>query len=211
MWGFTSEVEVPVVRTVPGMTAGLVSLVVIAVTGCSASSAPGTAATAASQSASTAASAPPAVTSSATAPAVTPSAATASSGGIRNLAVSTAVRSELLAAFAAAKDIPASDVAGSVPNSIYYAYDPATGTYWASASYEPLATDSLTVRVGFQDGGSDGLFKKSGNGPWQVTLGGEPLICADLRFFPQAVLKAWSLPTSATPASACPSATTAKG
>jgi hypothetical protein len=36
-----------------------------------------------------------------------------------------------------------------------------------------------------------------------VSLGGEPAICGELKFFPQPVLAAWSLPTSATPASIC--------
>ena len=73
------------------------------------------------------------------------------------------MRTELLTAYAAYKDIPASDVHG-LPGSVYYAYQPATGTYWAMAKYEPTSGDSLTVQVGFQDGGSDGFFKKTGTG-----------------------------------------------
>ena len=116
-----------------------------------------------------------------------------SSGGVQNLDATTAVKSELLAGFATAQNIPVSDVAGSLPNSIYYAYDPAIQTYWAKASYEPKSTDSQTVQDGFQDGANIGFYKKSGSGPWQVTLaGGGP--CSDFRFFPQAVLVAWAIP-----------------
>jgi hypothetical protein len=55
---------------------------------------------------------------------------------------------------------------------------------------------SLTVVVGFQDGGAFGFFKKAGNGPWQAGVGGVPVPCADVQFFPRTVLVAWSLPTA---------------
>jgi hypothetical protein len=189
------------VRVGPRVVMVLGLLAAIGVSGCRASSAGPVAATA-SPPASLAASAPASLAASASAPAIASSAAPMSSGGVQNLIVSAAVRSELLAAYAADKRIPASDVRG-VPGSVYYAYVPATATYWAMATYGPVSTDSLTVEVGFQDGGSDGLFKKTGSGPWQVTLGGEPVTCEVLRFYPQAVLQAWSMPTSATPASMC--------
>ena len=181
------------VHAVPGATAVLVALIAIAVTGCNGNSSSSSAATAVSQPDSRAAASP-----------ASPSATAASaSAEVQNLAASGAVKSELLTAWAAAKGIPVSAVAGSPPGSIYYAYVPATGTYWALADYEPASSDSLNVQVGFQDGGSGGLFKKSGNGPWQVTFEGAPTICDQLRFFPQAVLIAWDLPTTATPASIC--------
>lgn len=172
-------------RVAPAIVVALGPLVVLAVTGCTPGSAPGPAAAAS----------PPA-SSAAAAPAATSAAAPASSGAVQDLVVSPAVRTELLTAFAAAKDIPVSDVAGSRPGSVYYGYEPATQTYWAMANYDPASTDPLAVTVAFQDGGSIGLFKKAGNGAWQVSLGGEPSVCAELRFFPQPVLAAWSLPTS---------------
>jgi hypothetical protein len=49
--------------------------------------------------------------------------------------------------------------------------------------------------VGFQDGGSIGLFVRAARSGWQVQLGGEPIVCAEVPFFPPAVLMAWSLPT----------------
>jgi hypothetical protein len=192
-----------VVRVAPGMAVALGLLAAIGVSGCTAGSAGPVAATA-SQSASLAASASAASAPShaASAPAATSSATPGASGAARNLVVSTTVRGALLAVYAAYRSIPASDVRG-IPGTVYYAYQPATGTYWAKAGYEPASGDSLTVQVGFQDGGGDGFYKKTGSGPWRVILGGEPEICEELRYFPQPVLAAWSLPTSATPASMC--------
>jgi len=97
---------------------------------------------------------------------------------------------------AAVKNIPPSDIASSRPGSTYYAYDPATGTYWAMSTYTPASGVPLNVQVSFQDGGATGLFKKTSSGTWQATTGGLPNICAELKFFPKAVLAAWSLPTT---------------
>jgi hypothetical protein len=115
-------------------------------------------------------------------------------GGIRNLAVSSAVRAELTAAYVAYKRISPSDVAGTRPGSVRYAYDPATDTYWALANFAPSGTAPPRVTVGFQDGASWGFFTKVGSGPWQARVGGEPVVCLEVRFFPRAVLTAWSLP-----------------
>jgi hypothetical protein len=117
---------------------------------------------------------------------------------VRNLTVGTDVRSELTAAYVALRGIKPSDVAGDAPSagSVYYAYDPASRTYWAQAHFEPSTTASQEVQVNFQDGGSYGLFKKVGTGSWQVVIGGEPGVCAELRFFPKKVLTAWSQPTT---------------
>ena len=116
-------------------------------------------------------------------------------GGIRNLPISSAVRSELTAAYAAYKRISPSDVAGTQPGSVHYAYDPATNTYWALANFAPSATAPMRVTVGFQDGASWGFFTKVGSGPWRAQEGGEPIVCLEVPFFPRAVLTAWSLPT----------------
>ena len=201
-----------VVRVAPRMATALGLLAAVGVSGCTAGSA--SVAATASRPASPAASASPASASpasaspvsapsrAASAPAATSSAAPGSSGEARNLIVSPAVRGALLAAYAAFKSIPVSDVRG-VPGSVYYAYQPATGTYWALATYEPASSDPETITVGFQDGGSDGFFKRTGSGPWQVSLGGEPEICTQPRYFPQPVLAVWDLSTSATQRSMC--------
>jgi hypothetical protein len=116
-------------------------------------------------------------------------------GGIRNLAISSAVRSELTAAYVTYKKISPSDVAGTEPGSVHYAYDPTTDTYWALANFAPSGTAPPKVTVGFQDGASWGFFTKVGAGPWQAQEGGEPVVCLEVLFFPRAVLTAWSLPT----------------
>lgn len=128
----------------------------------------------------------------------------AGTGGARDLPVSRDVRNELTVAYVNFRGIPLSDVADAIPGTFYYAYVPATDTYWAEADFLPSRTASQKVLVGFQDGASIGFFVKAADSGWQVQLGGEPLACAEVRFFPPAVLMAWSLPTD-TAASGCDS------
>jgi hypothetical protein len=89
-------------------------------------------------------------------------------GAIRNLVLSSAVLSQLTAAYAADRRIPPSDIAGTEPGTVHYA---------------------------FQDGVSWGFFTKVGSGPWKAQIGGEPVYCLEERFYPRAVLTAWALPT----------------
>ena len=184
-------------RAAPGRAVAIGLLITTAAIGCTSNSAPSSAAATSGQPTT------PGASASAKSLTATSSATPTSSGGVQNLAASTAVRSELLAAFAANKVIPVSDVAGSRPGSIFYSYAPSTETYWAMASYEPASTDSLTVQVSFQDGGETGLFKRVGSGPWQTILGTAPPFCGEVRFFPQAVLETWSLPTTPPVPSEC--------
>jgi len=162
-------------------------LATVAVAGCTASSAPGSAAPGHGRSASgaaTAAVSPPAASGS----------AAAGPGGVCDLTVNRDVRNELTAAYADYRGISPSDVAGTRPGSVYYAYDPATHTYWAQADFAPSRTASVKVLADFQDGASIGFFTRIANGSWQVQLGGAPVVCTEVWFFPQAVLIAWSLP-----------------
>jgi hypothetical protein len=177
-------------------------LATVAVAGCAATSTSSPAAPGHSRSASPA---PATAVSPAPATAVSPAPATAVSpvavsapagtGAVRKLPVSRDVRNELTAAYVNLREISLSDVAGTIPGSVYYAYDPATDTYWAEATFLPSHTASQRVLVGFQDGGSIGLFARAARSSWQVQLGGEPVVCAEVPFFPPAVLMAWSLPT----------------
>jgi hypothetical protein len=170
------------------MLGWLALLVITGVAGCTATSTPGPAAPGHGRSATPAA-------TIAVAPGGASGSAPAGSGGARSLAVSPGVRNELTEAYVSYRGISLPDVAGTRPGSIYYAYDPATHTYWAEANFLPSGTASFKVLVGFQDGASIGLFTRIGNGSWQVQLGGEPVVCAEVLFFPQSVLTAWSLPT----------------
>ena len=140
----------------------------------------------------------PAATAAASQPAAVPS---PTPTGIQNLVISSAEKSDLTAAYVASKSISISDLAGGGPEagSVYYAYDPSTDTYWALASFAPSSTASLNVQVGFQDGGSYGMYKKAGSGSWQVQQPGFPEICGEAKFFPQAVLTAWGISTSSLP------------
>jgi len=163
-------------------------LATVAVAGCTATSTSSPAAPGYGRSASPAA-------ATAVSPGAASGSAPAGPGGVRNLAVSRDVRNELTAAYVSLRGISLSDVAGAIPGSIYYAYDPATDTYWAEANFVPSRTASQKVLVGFQDGASIGLFARAARSGWQVQLGGEPVVCAEVPFFPPAVLMAWSLPT----------------
>jgi hypothetical protein len=162
-------------------------LATVAVAGCTASSTPGPAVPGHGRSASPAA-------TTAVSPIAASGSAPAGPGGVRDLAVNRDVPNQLAAAYADYRGISLSDVAGTIPGSVYYAYDPATYTYWAQANFLPSSTASPKVLVGFQDGASIGFFTRIGNGSWQVQLGGAPVVCTEVRFFPRAVLIAWSLP-----------------
>jgi hypothetical protein len=96
--------------------------------------------------------------------------------------------------FAAYKQIPMSEMTGIRQGSLYYAYDPSAGTYWAMADFDVSANAPQAVLVNLQDGGSTGMFKMTGGGAWQMQLGAVPPVCADGKFFPSAVLAAWALP-----------------
>jgi len=165
-----------------GMLVGLALLATAGMTACSANRTPGVAS--------------PGTHETTTSPPVAaPSTTPAATGGVQNLLITSAEKSQLTAAFVALKGIPLSDVAGAdpTPGSAYYAYDPATDTYWALAHFESSSTAPFDVMVNFQDGGSIGMFRKTGAAAWQVQLGGVPPWCTDSKFFPLPVLTAWSI------------------
>jgi len=174
-----------------GILAGIAVLAAAGMTACSANGTPSSSGQTNVQTTTPATTASAAAAQSAAAPSPTPS-------GIQNLVISTAEKSDLASAFVALKGISLSDLSGGgpTPGSTYYAYDPATNTYWALASFEPSSAASQSVLVGFQDGGSMGMFRKTGAGSWQVELGGIPAWCAESQFFPLPVLAAWSMPTT---------------
>jgi hypothetical protein len=198
----------------PGGRVGLALLASLGVAGCTANPSASPPASGPTQTTSPAAVAPGSSGVTPSASGVAPSATTAPtasstpagsavSAAVRNLTVTGATRSSLTTAFAAFKGIPQSDIAGTRPSSVYYAFDPAADTYWALAEFTPTTTAPQDVTVNFQDGGNIGLFTKVGANPWQVRLGGIPPECNELKFYPQVVLAAWSLPTSPTVANMC--------
>jgi len=142
----------------------------------------------------------PAATAAASQPAVAAPSPTPT--GIQNLVISSAEKGELTAAFVAMRAISLSDIAGGGPEagSVYYAYDPSTDTYWALATFAASSSASMNAQVGFQDGGGTGMFKKAGAaGAWQATRGAFPEICGEAKYFPAAVLTAWSISTTSLP------------
>jgi hypothetical protein len=85
----------------------------------------------------------------------------------RNLPVSDALRQQLLRAGARATALPAGDFAGLVPGRTYYAYDPASSTYWAGAQLIPAA-DSAAGKAAVVNEGAYWLFAKSDGVPWHA-------------------------------------------
>ncbi len=109
----------------------------------------------------------------------TPSATTPTSPQPVHRVADAAVRQKLLAAFIAFRSnaanapgyvaIPPSAVAGIAPRTLHYAYDPATGTYWAVADFNPTEAASQTAAfIGFQDGGNAAVFTQPPRGSWHV-------------------------------------------
>lgn len=177
-----------------GTLVGLTLLAIVGVSACSATQAP-------SGGPGTGQTTTPAVT-------VTSSpSANATPTEVQNLAISSAARSELTAeyttTYAADLKVPISDLGApaALPGSVYYAYDPATDTYWALGTFEPTAPDSNPAW--FQDGTEIGMFQKVGAAAWQVHIAFNPVLCDELRFFPQAVLLTWALPTAPTAGLTC--------
>jgi hypothetical protein len=138
-----------------------------------------------------------------------PSATAARSPKPTNLAAGAAVRQELLAAFTAfranASNTPGfaaiapSAISGITPGTLYYAFDSATGTYWAVATFSATKAASQTsAYVGFQDGGNEAVFMRPSGEQWLVKSVGT---C--LRGLPVAVAAALTL--TASPSPMCPS------
>jgi len=178
-----------------GMLLGLALLATAGMTACTTRSAGTVAGPGNSQTTTPAATA--AASPATKSPGVTP---TGAGGGVRNLAISTAEKSELSATYLAFRGgISLSDLAGDgpTPGSVYYAYDPATNTYWALAVFEASRSAPLDVQIGFQDGGSIAMYRKTGASPWQAVNPGVPPFCGEAKFFPKTVLTAWGMPTTA--------------
>ncbi len=108
-----------------------------------------------------------------------PSATGAPSAERTDLVADAAVRQKLLAAFIAFRSnaantpgfasIPPPAVAGISPGKLFYAFDPATSTYWAVATIKATEAASHTsAYVGFQDGGSQAVFTQPSGEPWLV-------------------------------------------
>lgn len=113
-----------------------------------------------------------------------------------NLVASDAIKADLVAAFIRFDGISAQDVLGAEPGSVYYAYVPSTGIYWALGRIEPSASAPTQVLVRFQDGANYAVFAQPSGSNWSVVdLIGEPA-CLQAAGLPSAVEQVWHLSDS---------------
>jgi hypothetical protein len=195
------------VRTIINGRAMMASLGLLATVSMAACSAHSTASAAGLPSSPT--SATPAATAPAT-PVVTPaaspspgapgaSAAPAGQGNVQNLVLSVGDKDVLREAFDTYKGYSPSPILayGPYPGSAYSAYDPATQTYWAMATFiTDFETDPPSVAADFKAGGGFAMFRSQPGSGWQVQSAYCPRSPAIWKFFPPAVLMAWAISTS---------------
>jgi hypothetical protein len=112
-----------------------------------------------------------------------------------NLFISPSTIAELVSTFESYRHVPAKDVAGANPGSIYYGYVPSSRTYWARAEFQPTNAAPLSVSVSMQDGATDFIFSRPSGGAWKpVVAVGEPF-CTELLAdpVPKSILAVWQL------------------
>lgn len=101
----------------------------------------------------------------------------ASSAPASNRTLTPQVISRLLAAKAALNGLQASDYTGLEAGDRYYAYDPATATYWAASAV--LASDaSVPAQVSVNGNGGYDLFRERAGGGWTAYDVGSDSSCA---------------------------------
>ncbi len=168
-------------------TAAVVCAAVVAA-GCAGSTAPRRQATPTTTTASSGASAP-------STPASSPHPATTTTSppapAAVNLPAPPGLRAELFAAYTAAKRLPADDFIGPLPGTLYYAYVPSTGTYWATATFTLSSTAPTDAAVQMQDGGNTGVFSRHGGETWHAEMGQIPFPCPDQ--IPPPVAAVWHM------------------
>jgi hypothetical protein len=96
-----------------------------------------------------------------------------------------------MAAYVAHNGLPPDQVAGTAPNTVYYAYVPSTQTYWAIAGFVPTANASYNTQVAMQDDGCCGIFTMTAGGSW--TFAGSYLGVPCPGQVPAAVFTLWQL------------------
>jgi DNA-binding beta-propeller fold protein YncE len=115
---------------------------------------------------------------------------------VQDVVATPAVKSQLVKAFVSGWHLKASQVAGTAPGSLYYAYDVTTRTYWAEAAFLPAKGDPPAM---MQDAGAFGVFSRPASGGWKFLGSSLPITCRELSAVPPAVLALWGVaPTDAT-------------
>jgi hypothetical protein len=123
----------------------------------------------------------------------TPTRSTTASTSAQNLFATSAVKSALTAAYIAYTHFPASDIAGTEPGSVYYAYLPPTDTYWALAMFAPSATASGQTIFSLKDTGNVGIFSRQTGGNWSMISPGSLPFCPSQTTIPSSVQALWGL------------------
>lgn len=111
-----------------------------------------------------------------------------------NLTADGALNSELLATFAAYKQLPESFFTGPLKGTLYYGYLTSTRAYWALANFSITPAASFQAGVNMQDGGDIGIFTRQDDEPWKMTLGSIPFPCPGV--LPSAIMALWGLTSS---------------
>jgi hypothetical protein len=137
----------------------------------------------------------------ATSPAGTTSAvpsASPSRTGAENLALTPAIRAQLVAAAARLNSLPASAYLGLVHGESYYAFDPVTNAHWAGGALDP-SPSSQRAQVSVQDDGGYYVFEEPAGGSWIATAVGMTGIggaTCQVRI-PPAIVALWHWPAGA--------------
>ena len=132
-------------------------------------------------------------TSTSTGPTTSTTSSSTTASGVQNLVATAADKSALTAAFVTYKQVPGQDIAGTDPGTVYFAYVPSTGTYWALASFLPTSSASQQTLVGLQDGGRTGIFTRASGGSWTMVSVGSAPFCPSRTAIPEPVRAAWGL------------------
>jgi hypothetical protein len=99
----------------------------------------------------------------------------------------------LTAAFVDYTHLPAQDIAGTTPGTVYFAFDPTTGIYWALASFSPTPSASTQTQVALQDGGNIGIFTRKAGAAWKMLSTGSVPFCVSRTAIPAGVIAVWGL------------------
>jgi len=110
-----------------------------------------------------------------------------------SLAATSALRTALRGAYVAARPgVRLGEVDGPRHGTLYYAFDPATRTYWAIAWFDPSSRAQPQTAAKFQFGMGGAVFKRTASGAWRATVHLRAnLPCPDE--VPAPVLRAWRI------------------
>jgi hypothetical protein len=116
--------------------------------------------------------------------------------GPQNLVATDADKADLLTAFVAYTNLPAIELAGTEPGSVFFAYLPSTNTYWAFARFLPTTSASQSTDVGLQDGANTGIFSQPAGGTWTMLAHASVPPCYSETVLPASVQALWGFTDS---------------